>query len=242
MTINIGTRSNQVKAYLVNYINQNHLKRNDQLPSEASIAKILGVSRNTIREAYISLENEGMIVRRHGIGTFVAHSPVIRDSLNEFSPFAQIIQDGGYTPNFQTISMNFEHTTRDVYEVFDLPVSEKLRCIKRIVRADHQPVIYVEDYIALAVETAALNWDEFDGNMVHFLGSSLITPLHQIQSCIRAAALTLEISKYLELDAGTPILSVRSTIFAADNQPITYSKICFNSNIVEMNIVRVIRT
>lgn len=240
--INTGTRLHLVKEYLLNYITQNKLKRNDQLPSEASIAKTLGVSRNTLREAYISLESEGIIVRRHGIGTFVAHSPVIRDSLNEFSPFAQIIQDGGYTPNFRTLSMGFEHAAQDVYDVFDTSSTEKLRCIKRIVLADQQPVIYVDDYIAPAVEAAALDWSAFDGNMVRFLAGALHTPLHQIQSFIRAAALNSEIAQYLVLAEGSPILNVRSTIFTVDNKPVNYSDICFNSNIVELNIVRMLRT
>lgn len=242
MTINTSTRLNQVKAHLLNYITQNQLERNDQLPSETALAKTLGVSRNTLREAYISLENEGIIVRRHGVGTFVAHSPVIRDSLNEFSPFAQIIQDSGYTPNFQTLSMGYEYAPTEVYHVFNTPPSIELRRIKRLVRADQQPVIYVDDYITPAVEAAALNWDAFDGNMVRFLADSLDTPLHQIKSCIRAAALGPEISQYLELAEGSPILSVRSTIFTVDNQPVNYSKICFNSNIVELNIVRMVRT
>ncbi|MEN8241494.1 MAG: GntR family transcriptional regulator [Chloroflexota bacterium] len=242
MEINPTTRSQQVKAYLLNYIRQNQLKRNDQLPSEAAIAKKLGVSRNTLREAYISLENDGVIVRRHGIGTFVAHSLLIQDSLNEFSPFARIIQEGGYEPIFETLSMGFEQAPPDVHDVFDTQPSTKLRRIKRIVRADQQPVIYVDDYLSPAVEAADLNWDTFQGNMVQLLSSSLATPLHQIQSRIRAAALNSEISQYLELPEGTPVLSVRSTIFSVDNQPVNYSKICFNSNIVELNIVRMIRT
>ncbi len=242
MTINTSTRLQQVKSYLLNYITQNQLKRNDQLPAEAAIAKTLGVSRNTLREAYISLENEGVIVRRHGIGTFVANSPVIQDSLNKFSPFAQIIRDVGYTPNFQTLSMEFEYAPEDVYDVFSASPSEKIRCIKRIVLADELPVIYVDDYMAPVVESADLDWDSFDGNTVQFLAASLATPLHQIQSHIRAAALTPEISQYLQLAEGTPILRVRSTIFTVDNLPINYSKICFNSDIVELNIVRMIRT
>ena len=242
MVINTSTRLQQVKAYVLEYISQNQLERNDQLPSEAAIAKMLGVSRNTLREAYVSLENEGIIVRRHGIGTFVTHSPVIRDSLNEFSPFAQIIQESGYTPSFQTLSMSHEYAPADVYDVFDVPSSNKLRCIRRLVLASDQPVIYVDDYISPVVEEAALNWDAFDGNMVQFLAASFTVPLHQIQSQIRAAAISPQISEYLELEEGTPILSVRSTIYTVDNQPINYSKICFNSNIVELNIVRMIRT
>ena len=242
MAIITDTRLNQVKAHMLNYISQNQLKRNDQLPSEASIAKELGVSRNTLREAYISLENEGIIVRRHGIGTFVANSPFIQDTHNEYSHFSQIIQKVGYSPNFQTLSMDVEPASQDVSEVFKTDASEEIRCIKRIVLADQQPVIYVDDYIAPGVNAVIQNWDEFDGNMVDFLTNALETPLHQIQSFIRAATLTERISKYLGLPAGSPVLSVRSTIFTNDNQPVTYSKLIFNSDIIELNIVRLIRT
>lgn len=242
MMINTSARLHQVKSYLLNYIRQNHLQRNDQLPAEVTMAKMLGVSRNTLREAYISLESEGIIVRRHGIGTFVARLPVIRDALNEFSPFAQIIQDGGYTPTFQTLGMLHEVPPEDVRDVLGVAASESVPHIKRLVRADQRPVIYVDDYITPSIDVTQVDWDTFDGSMVRFLAASLETPLHQIQSSIRAAALEPEISQYLELAEGTPILSVRSTIYTVDNRPVMYSKICFNSDIVELNIVRMIRT
>ena len=47
MAISTDTRMNQVKAHMLSYITQNELKRNDQLPSEAAIAKQFGVSRNS---------------------------------------------------------------------------------------------------------------------------------------------------------------------------------------------------
>ncbi len=43
----------------------------DRLPSEPALAQQLGISRPTLREALRLLEDEGMIVRRHGVGTFV---------------------------------------------------------------------------------------------------------------------------------------------------------------------------
>jgi len=240
--INSGPRIKQVKEYLLNYITQNQLKGQDQLPSETEFAKRLGVSRNTLREAYIELENEGVIIRRHGIGTFVSHSRVIRDSLNDFAPFSQLIHDSGFTPTFETISINEVVPPNEVNSAFLNSPETKVCLIKRIVRADEQPVMYIEDYINQVSGYENLKWDQFDGNMVMFLSTSLNTPLHHIRSQIRAAALNSEFSTYLELDSGTPILYVRSTIFKEDNQPVAFSRIYFNSNIVEMNTVRMIRT
>ncbi len=242
MPIDTSTRQQQVKTYLLSYITKNQLKRNDQLPSEASIAKELGVSRNTLREAYISLENEGIIVRRHGVGTFVASSPIIRDSFNDFAPFAEIIKEGGYTPSFKTISVDYVAPTIDIYKTLNISPADQVRCIKRIVLADENPVIYIEDYLSPLVKAEVPDWSHFDGKMVDFLASALDTRLHQIQSNIRAMPLSAEISQYLAQEANTPVLSVRSTIYTVDNQAVSYSKICFESDIVELNIVRTIRT
>ncbi len=242
ITSNTKTRLEQVKSGLLSYIHQNQLRRNDQLPAETTIAKTLGVSRNTLREAYISLESEGIIIRRHGIGTFIAQPPLIRDSLNSFAPFAQIIQDVGFTPNFETISSGFKKVSEDVYSTLGISRDEKTQCVTRIVLAEKDPVIYIEDYISPLVNTSDLVWDDFDGNMVQLLSVTLGTRLHQIQSNIRAAALPSEISQYLNLATGTPVLSVRSTIYTINNQVVNFSKIFFNSDIVELNTVRIIRT
>jgi GntR family transcriptional regulator len=241
MKINTNSRLNQVKTYLLSYIELNQLRHNDQLPSETEFAKKLGVSRNTLREAYIELESEGVIVRRHGIGTFITHSPKISDPLDDFSPFAQIIKESGFTPSFETIAMAYEGAPDDVADVFCSPRPCKVFCVTRIVLADKQPVIYIQDYINPAIDAQAIPWNAFDGSLIQFLSTALETSLHHIQSRIRAAALKSEISKFLDLEPGTPILSVRSTIFKEDNDPVAYSKLCFNSNIVELNIVRMIR-
>jgi GntR family transcriptional regulator len=43
------------------------------LPGENDLARRFGVSRETIRRALETLESEGLVVRRHGVGTFPTH-------------------------------------------------------------------------------------------------------------------------------------------------------------------------
>ncbi len=43
----------------------------DRLPTEAELAQDLRVSRTTVRKALADLEDEGLLVRRAGLGTFV---------------------------------------------------------------------------------------------------------------------------------------------------------------------------
>src|SRR6185369_9507117 len=51
-----------------------------RLPSEPELAKQLGVSRATLREAMRSFETQGLIRRRQGSGTFVVGKVAVLDS------------------------------------------------------------------------------------------------------------------------------------------------------------------
>lgn len=53
------------------YIAENRLQEGDRLPAERALAKALGVSRNSVREALRILELRGIITVKTGRGTFV---------------------------------------------------------------------------------------------------------------------------------------------------------------------------
>ena len=51
------------------------LRPGDQLPSVKEVVNALSVNPNTVVKAFSELEHQGMIVRRQGVGTFVAAAP-----------------------------------------------------------------------------------------------------------------------------------------------------------------------
>jgi GntR family transcriptional regulator len=51
------------------------LRPGDQLPSVKEVVDALSVNPNTVVKAFGELEHQGMIVRRQGVGTFVAAAP-----------------------------------------------------------------------------------------------------------------------------------------------------------------------
>ena len=63
-------------AQLVGIIKRNistgALAVGDLLPSEAELCRWMNISRNTVRQAIGELEDEGLVVRKRGRGTFVA--------------------------------------------------------------------------------------------------------------------------------------------------------------------------
>lgn len=75
-----------VQDSLKRYIVENALKGGDVLPAEAMLARNLGVSRNSVREAVKALESLGMLETRRGIGVFVRAFSL--DALIDNLPYA----------------------------------------------------------------------------------------------------------------------------------------------------------
>jgi len=61
---------------LTTRIRDGRLKVGEKLPSEASIESQFGVSRTVVREAISRLQAAGLVITRHGIGTFILDQTV----------------------------------------------------------------------------------------------------------------------------------------------------------------------
>lgn len=67
----IESKAQHVAKRLRRMIMRDHLRRGTRLPSEHQLTSKFRVSQRTVREALIRLENDGLIERRQGSGTYV---------------------------------------------------------------------------------------------------------------------------------------------------------------------------
>lgn len=79
----------QIKQILLDEIRQGLWKAGEQLPTESALAERFGISVGTVRRALGSLEDEGIINRREGSGTFV-RTYKGTGSANQFQIFSDI--------------------------------------------------------------------------------------------------------------------------------------------------------
>src|SRR5215217_9422113 len=78
-----------------------------QLPTEAELCDMLGVSRTVVREALRVLENDGLVARRHGVGTFVRNLPIIKN-LNFNFGITEMIESAGLKPGTSNLAIQKE--------------------------------------------------------------------------------------------------------------------------------------
>jgi GntR family transcriptional regulator len=243
MSVDLSTRLDQVKRHLIQYIKHNQLNAGDQLPSEADMAKMIGVSRNTVREAYISLESEGIIIRRHGIGTFLTRVPFVEEAIIAgFSSYPNRIRAAGYTPRFRTLTLATVNPPLEICQVFDIPPTEKLLFVERIILANDIPTVYMYDYMSPKIQKEQFENEQFSGDMIHFLANNLGLDLGHLHVKYQAVVIDQKISSHLLLPGGTPIISSHSILYAFDNAPIACGFSYLNPDIFDLDVVRIINT
>jgi GntR family transcriptional repressor for pyruvate dehydrogenase complex len=74
--LNVPPRLNDNVRSLLDYIDSANLKPGARLESERELARILGISRPSLREAIQILQAQGRLVSKHGVGVFVLDEEV----------------------------------------------------------------------------------------------------------------------------------------------------------------------
>src|SRR5262245_21304760 len=87
----------QIAAVLETAIKGGRLAPGSVLPREPDLARRLGLGRQTFGRALAGLARRGLLVRRRGIGTFVAEPP-IEQPLGHLSSFVRTFAVAGKPP------------------------------------------------------------------------------------------------------------------------------------------------
>ncbi|WP_075980869.1 GntR family transcriptional regulator [Bacillus massilinigeriensis] len=122
-------------------------KEKEKLPSEFDLAKQLGVSRATLREALRILEEENVIIRRHGVGTFVNSKPLFTSGIEQLQSVTAMIEQAGMEPGTIFLSSEIHLATEKDIRRFSCLKDEEMVVIERVRTANGDPVVYCVDKI-----------------------------------------------------------------------------------------------
>lgn len=114
------------------------------LPSEAALCRAMNVSRNTVRQAIGELEEEGLVVRKRGRGTFVADPATSRRGV-KYS-FTTEISSMGKMPSSTLVDFFVMAAPDEVCEKMELRPGTEVYCFTRVRNVDNEPLILETSY------------------------------------------------------------------------------------------------
>jgi len=101
----MAAKFQQIKKHILTKIESGEWQENDPVPSENKLAEDFSVSRMTARRALEELNQQGLLIRTKGSGTFVA-SLKNQGSMFEIRDIADEIKERGHT--HQAIQIQLE--------------------------------------------------------------------------------------------------------------------------------------
>jgi GntR family transcriptional regulator len=122
------------------------LSPGDRLPSEPDLARALGVSRSSLRAAIALLEEDGLVQRLHGSGTYVTHRPLMRNDLSHNFGVTSMIATMGLEAGTVQERVATEPAPVDVAQALGIKPGAPVSALHRVRTADGRPVVDTTDW------------------------------------------------------------------------------------------------
>ncbi len=112
-----------------------------RLPNELELAEAMGVSRGTVRASLSLLQQQGLLWRRQGIGTFVSETPMLENRLDLNFSYTALIESLGHRPDCRLLDCRIIPAEGDYASRLQVGAETSLVFIRRVRTADEQPVV-----------------------------------------------------------------------------------------------------
>jgi DNA-binding GntR family transcriptional regulator len=139
----------QLAQHFETAIKSGALKSGARLENEVELASRLGLSRPTVRSAFLYLANKGMVVRKRGAGTLVANQRIDRDV--ELTSLYDDLAAAGRDPATEVIKNEVGHASESVAQALRLPQRALVICLERIRFADGEPIALMHNFLPAAL-------------------------------------------------------------------------------------------
>lgn len=234
----------QVKEQLYKQIVQNEFDgTGGQLPSEPQLSAALGVSRATVREALTMLEREGIVIRRHGVGTFVNRNlPGVPLSFSEVVEFEDLIKREGYQADVRVLHMAVKPAGSTV-PLLQLDSTDEVFTVEKIFLADGNPVIWCQNTLPTRLLDPDQSIDLTDKRVgripiYRFLIERCKQDVIYHVSEVRAAVADGTLSAAMDCEPYHPLLCIEEVGFNNEQEPVLHCLEYYRNDRVRFQTVR----
>jgi DNA-binding GntR family transcriptional regulator len=118
----------------------------DRIPSEPELARRRTVSRSSMRAAITMLEEDGIVSRKHGSGTFVTYRPALPHDLSRNLGVSSLIRSIGMLPGTVEESSSAVPAPAAVAEALGVAEGEPVSSLRRVRTAGGRRVVEATDW------------------------------------------------------------------------------------------------
>jgi GntR family transcriptional regulator len=225
----------QLGSVLREKIVSGELAPGDRIPTEAELSLEYGVSRITVRQALAAMEEDGLIRREAGRGTFVTEHASYTETMKMEGSLDDLISMGLQT-EVRFLELRSVQATPEQARTLDVaPQSPLLRCTRLRLHRDEPfsyVVILLPDEIGKRIPKA--DWKK--GVILRVLEDKLGLPITDADQTVRAAMADAQLAQLLGTRIGAPLLSVDRVVRTTGGKPVESVHTFYRSDIYSLKV------
>lgn len=210
----------QVEELLRRLIRDPQYQNGKLLPKEVELAKTLGISRNTIRQATNKLEHENLLVRKKGVGTRAVNNPV-STRLSSWLSFSEEMENKGVKFINYDIQVSWVKLEKQAAELLQLDEGREVLKLERLRGVSKGPFVYFVSFFHPRVGLSGK--EDFQRHLYEILEQDYSTIVAVSKERINAIAADKFIAGKLDTKVGAPILYRQRLVCDPGNRPIEYN-------------------
>ncbi len=211
----------------------------DRLPAEPELAKKMGVSRATLREAMRTFEGQGLVRRRQGVGTFVVGQlKVIETGLEVLESIETLAHRIGLPVSMGAVEVSEIKASYDEGDAMHISEGTPLVKVARVINAEGRPVAYLTDVLPKNILSESALKAGFTGSVLDLMLKNGSPRLSKSFTDIQAVSASAEIAKKLEIQRGDVLLLFIAHLYDENGVVVDYSSSYFLPGYFRFHVVR----
>lgn len=211
----------QLKRWIEGVILAGEVVPGHALPSERDLAIRANVSRVTVRKAVQQLVGEGVLVQRHGSGTFVApHTERVEQSLSQLTSFTDDMARRGMIVRSEWLERGVFLPSPEETMSLGLSAGEKVARINRL--RLHQDLPLAIERASVSAELIA-DPNKIGDSLYKFLETREARPVRAVQR-IRAANISETDAALLQVPIGSAGLQIERLSYLKTGRVVEFTR------------------
>ena len=232
--------SQQAQQYLLGLIEAGTYRPGEQLPSQSELADQLGISRLTLREALLTLEQEGVVVAKQGVGTFVSpnYGHRLDSGLERLESILELAARQDLEVKCQDLKVEEEPASQDMADLLRVAAGTPLTRVCRAIAVGETPVAFMCDVAPSAFLSPMDVDDTFEGSVLELLRKKTGFRIAQAVANITAVSADDRLSSTLRVQSQEALLLLEETLFDTEGAVVEYSRNYFVPKFFQFHVVR----
>jgi GntR family transcriptional regulator len=187
--------------------------RGCQLPGELDLARRVGVSVITVRQALAQLAQDGLVRRERARGTFVSWSGPVNQAINLDIEADNLVTLNPEGTSFKLLRADTIEPPADLRRDFGLTSGKKVTRMTRVRMAHGQPLAYVYSFVPTRIAAKLPRKSLLKLPLSGVIEGALRIRITDVRHLVGAKLADEEVSANLEIPAGSPVLFVERSYY-----------------------------